>query len=202
LSAWDSWYGCGIENVTVWPSQEKSYPNDSPYMKIIPPEPFDNSDAPFTTFQLGPFKKSGPVLIAFKLWLKGQIYTNLVAHEPIFTVDGPERLLLRTECAHIQRMTKDKQKPWQDGIDLFKNYLSFGESYDVILLDEPYADKVAVVWKSGMIKAPIQPKPESIGTRYISANSSFSLWLKYSAADLFEEMKESANKRYEAELHP
>jgi len=177
LSAWDSWYGWNNEPVSIWPKSEKNLGFADCVTERLPAN--DERDfVPFTVFKLGPFRKKGAYLTSFTLTARGETYDRLLRDDPIFTVDGPESLLLRIERDYISKLPSYEQQMWRNELSLFEEYIGLGESYDVILIKNPYADKVKRMWESGIVKAPLQPIPSSVAVRYITRNPGFSLGLK------------------------
>lgn len=179
LSSWDSWYGYIEKSITIWPNQEANFKALNDY--IIQHYPFyeTNDERPFTVMKLGPFTTHGPNLISLNIYMKDKAYEKTIDNNSVFTVDGPESLLLRIGRDYISQLSPQK-KEWYSKLDSFSNYIGFGESYDVILIKSPYASPTETVWKDGIVKAPIQPS-EEIATRYITRNNSFCLGLKYSS---------------------
>lgn len=179
LSAWDSWCKTEKERVTIWPMEEKSLKEKYKGFRRLYPAGDEESFAPFTSWELGPFTKKGPVLIAFNIFLSGETYRELVTRERVFTVDGPERLLSRIAYGYIPRLDMGEQGKWGNRLKPFRNYIRSFESYDVVLLGRNVADEVKVVQSSWVSEAPLQLASRDVGVRYLTANSSFTLTLEY-----------------------
>jgi hypothetical protein len=178
LSAWDSWYPNGeVEEVTIWPSGDTGHCK----MKEVHAVDDKNKFVPFTEFRLGPFTKEGPVLLSFQMWFEGETYEKLVGNADVFTVDGPESLILRIKRDYISSMPAEDREKWENRIQKFDQVLSFGESYDVILMNPPYSSGITCVWKSGIVEGPYQPS-DNVAKRYITAYPRFVLALKYAKA--------------------
>jgi len=177
LTAWDSYFtNGGKEPVTVWPSGDTE-PAKGKMTKVFPEEN-GLKFVPFSEFELGPFTKIGPVLIGFKLWFQGESYDRLLGDAPVFTVDGPESLMIRIKREYILQMTKEDQHKWIKRMTPFEQFIGFGDSYDVIVIKKPFATTATCVWKNGIVKAPIQPS-KNVAERYITAYPRFVLALKY-----------------------
>ncbi|OHB61292.1 MAG: hypothetical protein A2167_00630 [Planctomycetes bacterium RBG_13_46_10] len=180
ITAWDSYFtNGGKESVTAWPSRD-SDPAKGRMTKVFP-ENHNQRFAPFSEFELGPFTKIGPILIAFKIWFKGESYDRLLGEAPVFTVDGPESLIIRIKREYILPLPEEDRNKWQERMSTFEHFIGFGESYDVIVLNNPFATTTTPVWKNGIVEAPIQPS-EDVAKRYITAYPRFVLALKYVAS--------------------
>ena len=180
LTAWDSYFtNGGKESVTVWPSGDAEAAKCK-MTKVFPKENEANEQefVPFSEFELGPFTNGGPILIGFNLWFQGNSYARLLGGAPVFTVDGPESLLIRIKREYILHMPKEDQDKWIKRMSPFEQFIGFGESYDVIVIKEPFATTTTCVWKNGIVEAPIQPS-EDLADRYITAYPRFVLALKY-----------------------
>lgn len=198
LSSWDSWFHHDNERITIWPNEELTPQRRCKYIKKILPKDDRENFVPFSVFQLGPFTKAGAILINLLLTLVGETYEKLVTHEPVFTIDGPERLLRRVED-YIDEDPRQWQQ-WRDMVDGFHDYLDFGESYDVALINNSNVDKVKVLRRSGIVEAPIQPKPQCLANRYISSNSAFKLTVGYSSEKIKEEITKMVLARRRREV--
>jgi hypothetical protein len=176
LTAWDSWcVDVEEEPVMIWPAGEGVCTQDG--MKRSFPSSHAGGFIPYTLFELGPFTTKGLVLLGFRLWLSGDTYEELVRGDSVFTVDGPETLLLRIMRKYVPRTTQPTE--WLDRLAPFEEYVDVGESYDIILLQSPPCDSVLTVRESGIVKAPLQPRHRAIAKRYITANRRFCLTLQY-----------------------
>lgn len=173
LSAWDSWYDVKDEPVAVWPPKADFDPEEF----VCIPEGLRQRPAPFTVRSLGPFTRHGITLIAFKLTATGRSYDQLI-EKPYFPIDGPKSLLVRTECDYVSALEPAQRQPWLEELRRFETYIDAGESYDVIILNEPYADQVQRLYQRSIVMAPIQP-PNNIAQRYITRNPNFSLLMEY-----------------------
>lgn len=197
LSSWDSWYGGIEEHVTIWPNQEKQFKTLDDYVSQHYSVTEAKGQKPFTVIRLGPFTKYGPNLISLKLYLQGEAYKTIMENDSVFTIDGPETLLLRIGRDYISQLSPQKRE-WYNNLSSFSSYIGFGESYDVILIKHPYASPTEVVWKDGIVKAPIQPN-EKIATRYITRNNNFCLALKYSTELITQDQQKWEGIRSERE---
>lgn len=180
LTPWDSWFDdLGQRPVSIWPAEELVQPNEAMRRKLFPtPLPDDEAFAPFTVFELGPFTRKGPTLLAFRLRLSGNSYRELVEGDKVFTVDGPETLLLRIARKYVPR-TDDPQK-WLSQLACFRTYVDIGESYDVILLQRgSSSQRIRTVRECGIVKAPLQLRQSRGTVRYVTANPRFCLSLAY-----------------------
>ena len=181
LSVWDSWYGCEDEQVVFWTN--KDIVSRNAFSIAMPsPQASGNEFVPFSVFRLEGFTESGPTIISFELTIKNETYAKLVGQDPVFTINGPETLLLRIKRKYLDAVQDADKEQWEKRLAEFQQYIGFGESYDVILLKKPYPDELECVWKSGIVKAPIQP-PSEVAVRYITAYPRFTLALKYSAVE-------------------
>ena len=181
LSSWDTWYPQQKKPVTIWPKEENQLSGDklSTGIQRMFSDECNNHFVPLSIFKLGPFTKTGPVLIALNIVISGETYSKLLGGQKIFTVDGPDTLMLRIKHEFIPEFTddKDEQQKWRKRLAYFKNYVGFGESYDVITLQPPVADKVKYINSSGIIEASKQP-PGHLGQRFITRCQGFTLCLK------------------------
>jgi hypothetical protein len=180
LSPWDSLYTIKKERVTIWPKADPTATLES--FEIVYPENLEhNNFVPFTIWRLGPFTKKGAVAIALKLTFEGDSYDKIVLDQPhLFSVDGPEPLLSTISHSYIPfHLDKDVQQKAKEWLGKFRNYMSFSEGYDVIIIKPPYADKVIPLKLSSIVRAPIQPKPAGVADRFITANPWFTMTLRY-----------------------
>lgn len=111
--------------------------------------------------------------------LEGDSYRELVLQSRTFAIDGPGRLLSRIDYSYIPRMDRDTQLLWRNELRAFRNYISAGQSYDIVILGDSFADEVELLERSGVIKATLQPESEHIGVRYITDDPNFTMSLKY-----------------------
>ncbi len=181
LSTWDSWYPQDDEPVEIfWPKEKNTLGKDKLTAEIprVFPKTNTQSFSPFNVFELGPFTKRGAVLIAVNSVVQGESYDKLLGDRRAFTIDGPETLLSRIKHEYIPLVQNEEEKnKWNDVLRKFRRYVGFGESYDVITIQPPYADKLEYIDGSGIIKAPEQP-PQELAERYISGCHGFTLCLK------------------------
>ena len=174
LTAWDSWYvDPERAPVTIWPAEERI--DTAEAMRKVFPLSQGDGFVPFTVFRLGPFRRKGLTLLAFKLRLSGETFEKLVEGDKVFTVDGPDTLLLRIKRNYIPDMPGRPE--WFRQIAQFGQYIGVGESYDVILLSSRSCQEIVKVRECGIVEAPLQPQPRTLGVRYITANSRFCLSL-------------------------
>ena len=186
LAPWDSWFrDLECPHVTIWPKEEGIRLADA--MERLPfPTPLARGEprAAFTVFKLGPFRKKGLTLLAFKLRISGQTYRELVEADKVFTVDGPETLLLRIARKYVPRMSSPAK--WLHELQRFETYVDIGESYDVILLRQgSRCEQLRTVRECGIVEAPLQPSPDGVAVRYVTGNPRFCLSLAY-AKDMEE----------------
>jgi hypothetical protein len=190
LSAWDIWYETKERQPVNWAGDKRTIANP-PQLKLAFPPESKNGFAPFTVWKIGPFTQQGPVLVSLEIYLRSESYQEFVECEQTFAVDGPEHLLARLEYTYIPRMDKEDRCLWKKELCKFKNHLSAGQSYDIVLLGDQFADEVEVLEKSGVTKANLQPQSEHIGVRYITDDPNFTMSLRY-AKSTRNESKEAA----------
>jgi uncharacterized protein YrzB (UPF0473 family) len=177
-TAWDS-------SISIEDEEERmTFSPMVPDYKILYPieDVAEERFIPFTAWCLGPFKEEGGVLVALRLTLRGDSYDKLVVDQPFFSVDGPELTLAKIRHSYIPFcLTEDKQEEAIKRLDSFGNYMNFRWGYDVIIVKPPKcrADEVIPLQKHSIVEAPIQPKPEGVGDRYITVNPWFKLALRY-----------------------
>jgi len=181
LTPWDFWFDDWERTpVTLWPKEEGIDPGCA--MERVPSpgsQSEGESHVPFTAFKLGPFRREGLTLLAFKLRLSGRSYEELVEADRVFTVDGPETLLLRIARKYVPQMHSPPD--WFDRLKDFETYVDIGESYDVILLRRGrHCERLRTVRECGIVKAPLQPQPAGVAERYVTASPRFCLSLAYS----------------------
>jgi len=205
LTAWDSYFtNGGKEPVIAWPSGDVD-PAKGKMTKVFQKDN-DRKFAPFSEFQLGPFTKVGPILIAFRLCFKGESYDRLLGTSPVFTVDGPESLLIRVRREYILPLPEEARNNWQERMSAFEQFIGFGESYDVIVIKEPFATRTTSVWKNGIVEAPIQPSKD-VAERYITAYPRFVLALRYAPITItpmiheeYRDLREAAAKHHQSTM--
>ena len=146
---------------------------------------------PFSAWRLGPFPYKGEYFLAVNTTLSKDSYKKLVESDSFFTVDGPKRLRDKIKHAFIPYLTYAEQEEWSEKFVRFKNHLCFDESYDVVILDEPYADRVVADMRNSSLitEGPLRPISKKPFKRYITANSAFKLDLSY-ADSLPEDIEE------------
>ena len=182
MTAWDNYVPIlNAEQPIRWSPFSDYGPGEwgLPWSPDVEAPPLDQW-VPFTTWTLGPFTEAASYLITVMLRISGQTYSTLVAREPEFTVDGPERLLSRINYEDLICLRDHERSPWKKRLAPFENsHLLLGEGYDVIVLHSPLADKVQSLGGGiGITPAPRQP---STGDRYVTANQAFCMTLRYSA---------------------
>jgi len=178
LSAWDTWYEVEEPQFVNWAGDKRTQDNPPRLQRVCPHEDCDGF-APFTVWKIGPFKKKGPVLMSLKIKLRGESYRELVSRDRTFSIDGPERLLSRIEYSYIPRLDKENRYWWKKELNKFRNYISTGQSYDIVILGKKFADAVDVLEKSGVAEATLQLGSRNLGVRYITDDSNFTMTLKY-----------------------
>jgi hypothetical protein len=146
---------------------------------------------PFSTWELESFEDTGEYLIALYITVNKASYAEFVEKGSFFVVDGPKRLLDRIKYWHIPNLAPDKQEKWRNKLSEFEECLPFNESYDVVTLGEPLADRViADMDGSTLITEGVlgltSGRPFK---RYITADSSFKLRLSYEDG-LFKDKRE------------
>lgn len=173
-------------------------------MEPLCPQKDQSEFIPFSAWKAGPFS-TGNFLIAIKTTLLGKSYEEFVESKPFFIVDGPKQLYNRIKHLYIPMQDKTEKQEWKERFGIFKNYLHFDESYDVIILREPFGDKVLsdlissskitegsleldiddIIIEGGMPSRLLQ----NYCKRYVSTDSGFVLKLSY-ADGLFKDNKE------------
>jgi hypothetical protein len=182
ITAWDSCFEQKEEIVNIWPKQETARRKN--YIRRTPPKPTPKKEddfCPFTTFRLGPFTKQGATLIALEIVIEGKSYDKLLGDKDVFTVDGPESLMIQTQYEFINEEAENKRKKWEEKLGKFMKYIGYGESYDVIIGRFRGCDNVQCIAKSGISKAPIQPVSNEV-ERFITSYPLFSLCLENESA--------------------
>ncbi len=177
LSAWDTWYGQEDENATIWPSEE--YDADKlPFEKLYPEGKYDlNLFYPFTIIKLGPFRKSGPQLLAFKIFIEGKSYEELIGNRPYFNILGPESLMLQIKYDFLNAFDEQRESLLEK-LSGFEDYIGFGESYDIVITKFPKSDNVSCISNYSIDKVPVEPEMQKYIERYVTRYPRFVLSLK------------------------
>ncbi len=156
---------------------------ESPRGHLIEPEvpsPSADTYSPFTSWKLGPFIEPGLHLLALELTFTGETYKELVTRGE-FTIDGPQRLLARVKHDDLARLSDRERTEWQSRLDKFEGHsLLLGQSYDVIILRDPFADPIQMLGGTGIARAPKQPmcKNTPVADRFVTTNQAFSIALR------------------------
>jgi hypothetical protein len=176
LSAWDSEIRLrpGTRE-SVWAS-DQSGPLPSVFGDTSPCE-----WVPFTTWSVKP-GRSGWNLFAFRLSFEGETFSRLLPRERVFTVDGPDRLLERIEYEDFARLSENERALWckrlHSTVGDSKQKRLHCESYDLVLLGQPFADDVQVNsyhCSTGVYPAPIQPRGFPGTRRFLTNDPLFTL---------------------------
>ena len=179
-----------IENneIIVWPeahTDNKWFIN--PLFKFAEETKF----SPFSAWEFGPFEKKAEYLVALYVTVRGASYREFVKKGPFFVVDGPKRLRDRIKYWYISNLPRNEQKKWQKRLSEFEEYLPFNESYDVVTLGEPLADRVIADMDGSTLitEGVLCLTPDRPFKRYITTDSSFKLRLSYEDG-LFKDRRE------------
>ncbi len=146
---------------------------------------------PFTNWDLGEFPGPGIFVMAFHLTVSRSTFSRYSRTDG-FTVDGPERLLHRIASSIETEFPLIKKNEWFERLGIFKNTdcLLLPESYDIGILEQPYAENVRVInqfGQNGIYTAPEQTL--QYGKRYIATKHSFSLPLQFSEKTISESVE-------------
>lgn len=203
LTLWDS-----LSDIDLWDQNEIAIWNNSPQKYILPLfQMKDNTKwSPFSAWKLGPFPSIGDYFLAVKVTLSNESYSTLVNPDSFFLVEGPKQLQSKLYQVFIPYFTHDDPKGWRKKLSFFNNSLRFRDGYDIVILDEPFADKVTADMKTSysvtegplvadmdesfyVTENTLKPVSKKSFKRYITANSSFKLNLCYSES-LTEDIEE------------
>lgn len=188
LTPWDAWENVARRSITLYGGSEPKTAKFAPEHNV----PSGGSYVPFCVWKLGPFDGQGFYLIAFSLEFHSQTYKYLVnGNDGIFSVDGPRRLLAAIKYRDLMNC-REEAPFWKGLLNDFENHETAvkSDNYDVILLDEPLADKVNVrsdrCTTNGIHKAAQNQLHESYpAVRYVTTDPYFTLPLSYaSPADI------------------
>ena len=177
LSPWDYWYEFGKDDFecVTWPGS----PRQRKTIKAVKVFPTPDSCrkgqfCPFSVCKIGPFLRNGATMFTLQMTLKGESFDELVGNENTFTVDGPRRLLSRIEHCYIPRIEDDvSAKAYLRELGKFEKFLKAGGGYDVVILNERFADAPIVIDKSCIEEAVIQLSTKLHGLRYNTTNCNF-----------------------------
>jgi len=184
LTPWDAWMSVAQRTVALYGGPNPKTAKLEPKNRV----PSDGSYVPFCTWELGPFVEKGLYLLAFSLEFHGQTYNHLVnGQDGTFSVDGPRRLLAAIQYRDLMNYPID-QDYWNCLLGDFNNPETAvkSESYDVILLGPPFADKVEVRadrCTNGIHKA-AKNQPHELcrhAVRYVTTDQYFTLPLSYAS---------------------
>ena len=182
----ESMYGLEHEReVTVWPETEPR----NEFLKETGETDKDKSIfVPFTTWQFGPFHKTGIILITFEIVLEKESYDELIGGREYFPVFGPDRLRSKIKHDFIPSKIKyEDHERWQSRLEVFEEHINFQKSYDVIILKKPrdpsnYTIEADLIGSCNISLAASdkQPTPNELSAeRYVTMDEYFKLNLFY-----------------------
>lgn len=173
------------KEVTIWPDNER-LPYGDCITELYGTEKNKERFIPFTTWKLGPFSKTGLVLVAFRVWFQGKSYDALVGDREYFPVDGPDRLRSKIKHDFIPSYMGDEEELWQNRLKLFEDYIYFQGSYDVIIFKKPPDPKNYHIevdlegsCEIALAASDRQPKGRYFPERYVTMDDRFKLNLYY-----------------------
>lgn len=187
--------------VAIWPNDEEGVTYESGIEEVRGTGDNRKPFVPFTTWKLGPFSKTGLVLVAFRLSLQGESYEKFVAGREYFPVEGPGRLRSNLKHEFIPRCMEGEkeQEDWQDQLKTFSDHISFRRSYDVIILRKPPGSgncsiDVDLYGSCEIVEAAgdRQPKGKCHPRRYVTMDDRFKLNVS------FRELRSYWRKRWQA----
>lgn len=194
LTAWDSWHDSQHpERVRPWPpgkefTLEGNLPSMSNWIRQVTPQAAPDSFVPFVKWELGDFTETGLHLIACEMSFSGETYDRLVGNTPVFTVDGPRRLLSRIVYDDLASDVSIAAADYHALLQVFRDpeQRLTATSHDIVLLGPPSArvDDVRV-YKDGCTTG-IYPAPRPVVRdgirRFLARDQCFSLALSFEDA--------------------